>query len=209
MENNETTTETKVADMQDANPEKRAVQVDNKRLRDDKGHFLPNPDKTCTHKPSRKPKKQKEDENTVKIRIIKEEQPLPEKEYEGKLEDAANLYLQAKDVLAERLSWSDFFGDINIMKWLIEDLYEIIEFDPEYVDLFDLFYVLKQPAKVTFYYDDEKHTIESLIEDGVCVVRFDDKWYRDRDEFFKKARLDERKLTSIHDYLYGFEVIML
>ena len=125
---------------------------------------------------------------------------------EGKLEDAANLYLQAKDVLAERLRWSDFFGDINIMKWLIDDLYEIIEFDPEYVDFFDLYYVLKRPARVTFYYVDEKHTIESLIEDGVCVVRFDDKWYRDRDEFFKKARLDDRKLTSIHDYLYGFEV---
>ena len=123
---------------------------------------------------------------------------------EGKLEDAANLYLQAKDVLAERLRWSDFFGNINIMKWLIDDLYEIIEFDPEYVDFFDLYYVLKRPARVTFYYGDEKHT----IEDGVCVVRFDDKWYRDRDEFFKKARLDERKLTSIHDYLYGFDVDM-
>ena len=95
------------------------------------------------------------------------------------------------------------------MKCLIDDLYEIIEFDPEYVDFFDLYYVLKRPARVTFYYGDEKHTIESLIEDGVCVIHFDDKWYRDRDEFLKKARLDDRKLTSIHDYLYGFEVNML
>lgn len=89
------------------------------------------------------------------------------------------------------------------MKWLIDDLYEIIEFDPEYVDFFDLYYVLKRPARVIFFYGDEKHTIESLIEDGVCVVRFDDKWYRDRDEFFKKARLDERKLTTIHRNLSG------
>ena len=111
-------------------------------------------------------------------------------------------------MLAERLRWSDFFGDINIMKCLIDDLYEIIEFDPEYVDFFDLYYVLKRPARVTFYYGDEKHTIESLIEDGVCVIHFDDKWYRDRDEFLKKARLDDRKLTSIHDYLYGFDVDM-
>ena len=40
------------------------------------------------------------------------------------------------------------------------------------------------------------------------MIHFDDKWYRDRDEFLKKARLDDRKLTSIHDYLYGFDVDM-
>ena len=100
MENNDTTPETKGADMKDANPENSAAKVDNKRLRDDKGHFLPNPDKTCTHKPARKPKKQKDDENTVKIRIIKEEQPLPEKEYEecvNKAQAVVNALRMAKE----------------------------------------------------------------------------------------------------------------
>lgn len=52
------------------------------RLRDEKGHFLPNPDK----KPKRT-RKQKDDANTVKIRIVKDEVPAPDKEYEGRLED--------------------------------------------------------------------------------------------------------------------------
>ena len=52
------------------------------RLRDEKGHFLPNPDK----KPKRI-RKPKDDANTVKIRIVKDEVPAPDKEYEGRLED--------------------------------------------------------------------------------------------------------------------------
>ena len=125
MENNGfATTETKVADMQDANPEKSAAQVDNKRLRDDKGHFLPSPDKTCTHKPSRKPKKQKEDENTVKIRIIKEEQPLPEKEYEGKLEDVkertASNFIKAVSIRKPRCISID--GNMYYAKSIVDSL---------------------------------------------------------------------------------------
>lgn len=52
------------------------------RLRDEKGHFLPNPDK----KPKRT-RKPKDDANTVKIRIVKDEVPAPGKDYEGRLED--------------------------------------------------------------------------------------------------------------------------
>lgn len=126
MENNETTPETKVAEVQDANPEKSAAQVDNKRLRDDKGHFLPNPDKTCTHKPARKPKKQKDDENTVKIRIIKEEQPLPEKEYEGKLEDlkerTASNFIKAVSIRKPRCISID--GNMYYAKSEVDSLRE-------------------------------------------------------------------------------------
>lgn len=58
------------------------------RLRDEKGHFLPNPDKTCQHdKKPKRPRKQKEDENTVKIRIVKDEDKPPERDFASRLED--------------------------------------------------------------------------------------------------------------------------
>ena len=50
---------------------------------------------------------------------------------EGKEEDAVNLYLKAKDWLAQRIHFNAFFGNLNIMKWLIDDLYNLIEFDSE------------------------------------------------------------------------------
>ncbi len=59
--------------------------------------------------------------------------PLPEvftrlariRKEQGRMEDAADLYLRAKDFLAQRISYNAFFGNLNIMKWLIDDLYKI------------------------------------------------------------------------------------
>lgn len=142
-------------------------------------------------------------------------EPLPEvftrlariRREQGSTEDAADLYLQAKDFLAQRIRYNPFFGNLNIMKWLIDDLYEIIEFDPEFMDFYDLYYVLDRPARISFFYDDKKQELESLMEDGACVVRFNDKWFRSRDEFFQKAVLADQKLTTLYDDLYGFEVL--
>lgn len=53
------------------------------RIRDEKGHFV-SADGT-KQKKSRKPKT--DDGNTVKIRIVKEKEPLPPKDFAGKLED--------------------------------------------------------------------------------------------------------------------------
>lgn len=128
---------------------------------------------------------------------------------QGKMDEAADLFLRAKNFLAKRIRYSGFFGNLNIMKWLIDDLYEIIEFDPEGMDLFDLYYVLKRPAEVSFFYKDQSEKIESMMEDGSCVIHFQDKWYRDRDEFFQKARIGNQKLTAIQKDLWGFEAVMI
>lgn len=54
--------------------------------------------------------------------------------------------------------------------------------------------------------NNEKQELESLPEDGALVIRFNDKWFRSRSEFFLKAVLNNHKLTALYDDLYGFEV---
>lgn len=143
-------------------------------------------------------------------------EPLPEvftrlariRKEEGNMEEAASLYLQAKDFLAQRICYNPFWGNLNIMKWLIDDLYTIIEFNPDDIDFYDLYYVLNHPAKVTFYYDEKLCNLESSLEDGAVVVHFNDKWFHDRDEFFQKVMIGDQKLTSIYKDLYGFEVTL-
>ena len=128
---------------------------------------------------------------------------------QGRNEEAIDLLLYAKDFLAQRIRYSAFFGNLNIMKWLIDDLYELTEFDEEYFDFFDLYYLLKTPHKVTFYYGDAgvPMELESLQEGEECSVCFNGKWFRNRDEFFGKASVDGVKLTSVNEKLYGFEVV--
>ena len=64
------------------------------------------------------------------------------------------------------------------MKWMIWDIYKLIPFDPDFFDVFDLYYVLGSPAKVRFMYDDQVHEVESVPEEGGLAIRFDDKWFR-------------------------------
>lgn len=126
---------------------------------------------------------------------------------QGKKSEAVELYLIAKDFLAQRLSYNAFFGHLNVMKWLVDDLYELIEFDTEEFDFYDLFYLLKQPVKIQFTYGKKTYSIEALMEEGACVVHFNNVWYHDRDEFFRKACLDNERLTAIYDRLKGFKVV--
>ncbi len=127
---------------------------------------------------------------------------------EGKEEDAVNLYLKAKDWLAQRIHFNAFFGNLNIMKWLVDDLYKLIEFDEDYFDFFDLYYLLNIPHKIKFFYEDEEMNLESVMEGDECVVCFNGKWYHSRDDFFKDAATkDGTKLTAIYGDLYGFEVM--
>ncbi len=127
---------------------------------------------------------------------------------EGKEEDAVNLYLKAKDWLAQRIRHNAFFGNLNIMKWLIDDLYKLIEFDEDFFDFFDIYYLLNTPHKIRFYYEDEEMNLESEMEGDECVVCFNGKWYHSRDDFFKDAATkDGAKLTAIYGDLYGFEVM--
>ncbi len=125
---------------------------------------------------------------------------------EGNNEEALQLYDIARDFLAQRIQAHLFFGDLNIMKWMIEDVYRLRPFDKANMDLYDLYYLLKSPAKVSFSFEGTEHEIEAIKEDGEVVIRFDDAWFRTIDDFFQKAELDGELLTARYEELLGIEV---
>ena len=140
------------------------------------------------------------------------EEPLPEiatrlariRQEQGKTDEAISLYLQARDFLAQRIKYNPFFGNLNMMMWLIDDFYKLVEFDKDDFDLFDLYWLLKMPNKVTFYFDEKKYTAESVETDEGVAVCFNGKWFRNREDFFAKAEIDGTLLTEIQFELYGF-----
>ena len=109
--------------------------------------------------------------------------------------------------LEQRIRVSPFFGNLNIMKWMIGDIYKLREFDPDDFGLYDLYYLFTGPAKIRFMFDGNVHEAEAVREEDVVAIRLDGKWYRDIDEFFKRAELDGEPLTMRYAELYGFEVI--
>lgn len=126
---------------------------------------------------------------------------------QGRMEEAVDLYLYAKDFLAQRIRYNPFWGNRNIMKWLIEDLYDIIPLDPANIDLYDLFYILHRPTRVTFWYDEEEQHVESVLEDGACIICCNGKWFRTIDDFIGNGRIGDQLLTAIYNDLYGFQLV--
>ena len=125
-------------------------------------------------------------------------------------DEAEELLLAAKDFLAERICYHPFFGDLNIMKWLVEDLYKLPpKLEPIEIDLFNLFSILREPVQVFFYYRRKKMEVKAVIENDECVICFDGHWYRNVDDFFAKAAIGGKLLTSLYRELYGWEVLNL
>ncbi len=126
---------------------------------------------------------------------------------EGKPEEAVTLYLDAKDFLRQRIRYTRFFGDLNIMKWLIEDLYELIPFDEGDFDLYDLYHLLKKPHTVSFRYWQRTYEIQSEEAEGYTAIRFGDRWYRTAGDFLANAAIGNELLITLDEYLYEFEVL--
>ena len=120
---------------------------------------------------------------------------------EGNVDEALDLYLKARDFLAQRIKYNPFFGNLNIMKWLTEDLYKIIDPDPDDMFFYDLYYYLTRPCELAFTYKNKDYRIKCVEENGECVIQFGDKWYRNVDDFMKKAKIGNNLLTDIYDRL--------
>ena len=141
--------------------------------------------------------------------------PLPEiftrlagiRTEQGRTEEALELYDSARTFLEQRIQAHPFFGDLNIMKWMIRDIYKLRAFDPGDMGLYDLYYLLQSPARVRFRFEDRTHEVEAVSEDGGISIRFDDLWYRTEDDFFRKAELDGELITMRYEELYDFEVM--
>lgn len=126
---------------------------------------------------------------------------------QGDNDEALRLLLDAKSMLADELEFNQFFGDLNVMKWLTEDMYTVTEFDRADFDLYDLYYLFREPVMVRFRYEGKEYEIEAVQEDEGVAINFDGKWFKTVDDFFRKAELDGVRLPVLYYRLYGFEVI--
>lgn len=126
---------------------------------------------------------------------------------EGNEDQAIQLLLIAKEFQSQRLIYSQFFGDLTIMKYIVNDLYSLIQFDPDYMDLFDLYYALQKPCKVAIEILGEDYIIEAKYEDGLFFICMDDKNYEDVDQFFLKAKINGEPLSTQYVNVNYIEIL--
>lgn len=126
---------------------------------------------------------------------------------EGNEDQAIQLLLIAKEFQSQRLIYSQFFGDLTIMKYIVNDLYSLIQFDPDYMDLFDLYYALQKPCKVAIEILGEDHILEAKYEDGLFYICMDNKNYEDVDQFFLKAKINSEPISTQYVNVNYIEIL--
>lgn len=127
---------------------------------------------------------------------------------EGHPKDALEMLIKAKSFIEQRIRYNPFWGNFIVCRRVITLLYQIIPFDDEFMNFFDLFYALATPHKAVLLYEGKRHIIESFIDEGELRVKCDDKYYKSIENFLMNA-LFEGEHTYVIEYegVYTLEVI--
>ena len=126
---------------------------------------------------------------------------------EGDKKEALRLLDLAREYLARRIADDPVCEDLRNMKWLVANTYLLRAFDPDQMELYDLFYVLAAPAKVRFSCRGKSRLIESWRNGDVMSVRFDGTSYLSVDDFFELAQIEGKLLTALRPELTGFTIL--
>ena len=119
---------------------------------------------------------------------------------EGEENDPAKMFLEyqysAIDCLAISIKETSEYKDkLILMQELIARLYKNVELNLEDLDegcdLYDLYHFLDRVAKVYIVWQDKKYLVETKYKNNDLAVYFNDKWYRNLNDFFYKATLGE------------------
>lgn len=125
---------------------------------------------------------------------------------QNRKEEAVELFRRAKDFLQRMIRQNPFFGELNVMEGLIRDLYSLVEFDESAFDIYDLYYLLQKPTRVSFFYKKRQYMMETKEEDGELVIYFEGKAYKDVSDLLARARIGKTTLTSISSWMEDFTI---
>jgi hypothetical protein len=96
------------------------------------------------------------------------------------------------------------FLEVTKMPEILDIIYSLIPFDKDNMDIYDLLYLLKQPAKAKIFAHGKEYNVESFNLNGYCMVKFNDKYYKNIKEFFNKAIIDDKKF---YKWLYNVDYV--
>lgn len=82
---------------------------------------------------------------------------------------------------------------------IVCQLYQLIDFDPDDMDLLDLLYVLREPCQVNILLNGKQITVCSYYNCGRLIVKCGEEYYRDAVDFLRKHKEND-ELLSTHVY---------
>jgi len=126
---------------------------------------------------------------------------------QGKRKEAAELLDYALPFMIQRSHYNYFFGDQTIIRYMVNDLYDLVEYDIDNVQLFDLYYLFNKPAKVKIVYKQEEYFVEAIKENEKIIVKCEQQYFEDVIDFFARFEIDGVKIARLALRIDYMEVI--
>lgn len=118
-------------------------------------------------------------------------------------DDAFDLdcLLDARDLIAIRQQRSPFWGNIKLMRSILETTAEMVGNDFDFIDLYDLLTFDHKKATITFDYEGAQYLLNIFFDEAETIFQFDEKWYHGAEDFLEKARINHKRITSVFDLI--------
>lgn len=126
---------------------------------------------------------------------------------DGEEEEALKLIEMARETTARILRDTIFWGNVEVMDNIVCMQHQIVDIPVWQYDIFDLFFVAKEPCVVVFYYLGAQYRIEVVSDEEGTAIRFLGKWYRDARDFFENARLAGKRIAYLYRDFYCLDVL--
>lgn len=127
---------------------------------------------------------------------------------EGKNREALKLLGEAKVQIAEDIKGNpSWWGNLEEMESVVMLIHKIPGGSRACgTDLYDLFCLSRDGLGLSFVYNGIRFTAECVREGRSTVIKFNNKWYRDINSFFEKAKIGGRPLTALYGDLIDYEI---
>ena len=88
---------------------------------------------------------------------------------------------------------ADQFRFVEAMEYLIRTVYDLMTLE-------------ETNANVTFIYDNEEYSIDIFPDEGEIVYQFGSRWFHGADDFLEKARVNQKRLTTVYHQIRDIKV---
>lgn len=120
---------------------------------------------------------------------------------------AYDLLMTSKQALICRIKDDRWIGDAYLMKRLIDNLYQIKQFDRNEFDIFDLFHVFKDNNEVIFCYKDKTYRIIHDKNDSYDAYLFDDDYFYSLEDLIFNGMIGIYSLGILCEDLHSWRII--
>lgn len=121
----------------------------------------------------------------------------------GNLGFASKLAFSAREFMEARLMHPKYYGNLGLMRRIVELQYTMSEFPYRMFNFFDFYWLLKEPHRISFRYKDNVYEITNDVDkDGNITIHYNGKDYNGVDDFLLHSQFE----TTFEGILCGAQI---